>query len=83
MNLETYSRVIRLWVKDIRDRSSQQSLEVSLISSDSEVRGPILHDVVASGVNLCRKKRKMEKKMKMAVICPAGHSCRMVSYVGV
>ena len=82
MNLDTYSRVIRLWVKDIRDRSSQQSLEVSLISSDSEVRGSILHDTIASGVNLCRKKRKMEK-MKMAVICPAGHSCRMVSCVGV
>lgn len=36
----TYSHVIRLWVKDVRDRSSQQatsSLEVSQLS-DSEVR---------------------------------------------
>ena len=36
----TYSRVIRLWVKDVRDRCHQQatpSLEVSQLSSDSEV----------------------------------------------
>ena len=37
---DTYSHVIRLWVKDVRDRSNQQaapSLEVSQLS-DSEVR---------------------------------------------
>ena len=38
----TYSSVIRLWVKDVRDRSNQQpSLEVSQLSSESEVRGHI------------------------------------------
>jgi hypothetical protein len=37
VDLATYSHVIRLWVKDVRDRSNQQpSLEVSQISSDSE-----------------------------------------------
>lgn len=36
----TYSHVIRLWVKDVRERSNQQAttLEVSQLS-DSEVRG--------------------------------------------
>ena len=40
----TYSHVIRLWVKDVRDRSNQHatpSLEVSQLSSDSEVRGQV------------------------------------------
>lgn len=38
VDLDTYSHVIRLWVKDVRDRSNQHSsLEVSQIS-DSEVR---------------------------------------------
>ncbi len=42
---ETYSHVIRMWVKDLRDRNgsgSQQPLEVSQLS-DSEVRGEVLH----------------------------------------
>ena len=35
-----YSRVIRLWVKDVRVRGNQQqALEVARLSSDSEVRG--------------------------------------------
>ena len=39
VDLETYSHVIRLWVKDVRDRSNQQPpLELSQLSSDSEVR---------------------------------------------
>ena len=44
----TYSHVIRLWVKDVRDRSNQRatpSLEVSQLSSDSEVSWSVVHDM--------------------------------------
>ena len=51
VDLETYSHVIRLWVKDVRDRSNQQPpLELSQLSSDSEVRVQIPCSLYSLGV---------------------------------